>query len=136
MTKILNNDYRCNTKALIEAFILHDISKLDQSKIYEFCSLDGVGDALCKSGFMNPDNIAGLQKTDDTETKVDIAVLRIAIENNDPLFDELVKSRNREKELLELLSSKYRDAAVLNKNIAEEEYQNTVKDTIDTFINK
>lgn len=96
-----------NPNALLELFIVDEVSQLTDEKIQEFCKPGGVGETLVSEGVMKNKTLVRLSKKDDLSRRAKMAALRLAEEAGDQLWDKLVKNRIKERELIGKIVQKY-----------------------------
>ena len=115
-----------NPNQLKEAFIYDYISHKDPVKIYEFIN-SKEAKAMIEAGTITYDTLDKLsQKADDKKCGMNVAVCHVAKENNDELWDELIKARAEERRIMNELLSKYGNevSPILDK--AHEEIINSI----------
>ena len=93
--------------AVMEAFIVSEVSQLPQDKIDEFCAPGGVGEQLVQEGKLHRKTLVRLNKKDDFSRRQRLNDLQLAKEANDPLWKALVKNRIKERQLLSKIHKKY-----------------------------
>ena len=93
--------------AVMEAFIVGEVSQLPQEKINEFCAPGGVGEQLVQEGKLRRNTLVRLNKQDDFTRRKHMNALQLAKEANDPLWAKLAKNRVNERKLLNAIYKKY-----------------------------
>lgn len=121
-------------KALIESFLLDDLSRLNEVQIAEFCAPGGAGEALVEAKVLGKNTMVRLSKTDDLERRITMTAMQMARDNNDPLFEKLALNRVKEKELLQKIRGKYGMKAEKEAKIAQKEYIKTMKKVPSSFM--
>lgn len=96
-----------NPDAIIEAFIVDEVSQLPDEKIQEFCQPGGVGEQLVQEGRLKNKTFVRLSKKDDLTRRTKMGALLLAKEKNDPLYKKLVINRAKKKELVAKIMQKY-----------------------------
>lgn len=94
-------------KDVIEMLIIDEVSQLSDDKIKEFCESGGVGEQLVREGKIGRKTIVRLSKKDDWSRRRKQMAIKLARENNDPLFDKLALNRVKERDLLAKIMQKY-----------------------------
>lgn len=136
---IFSNNYEniasvSNMDALVEMFLVDDISRLNQAQLEEFCAPGGAGEALVEAKVLGKRTLVRLSKTDDLERRRTMTAMHMAKENKDPLFDQLAKNRVKEKELLSKILAKYGNRAERDAKVAQKEYIKTMKKVPASFM--
>lgn len=97
-----------NENEIIEMLIVDEVTHLgDDEKIKEFCAPGGVGEELVSEGRLTKKTIVRLSKQDDFSRRRKMMAIRLAKENNDPLYDKLTLNRVKERDLLDKIMKKY-----------------------------
>lgn len=123
------NDYGGITdqEALIEAFLIDEISRMDDEERNAFFNSDAY-QALYEAGFIKK-NIVKLTKASDLARRTMIAALNKAKELGDPLWDQLRKNRIMEKKLLAKIKEKYFNSVKLSAKKAMDSFNRLHKAT-------
>lgn len=93
--------------AIMEAYIVDEVSKLSDSKIQEFCEEGGVGEQLVHEGKLRRNTLVRLSKKDDLERRSSMMNIQLAKEANDPLWRKLQINRQKKRELIAAIDKKY-----------------------------
>lgn len=101
-----------NPDALMEMFIVDEISHLPDELIQEFCEEGGLGERLLQEGKLRSKNtLVRMSKNDDLSRRTIMACLQLAKDNNDPLWKKLVVNRQRKNDLKNKIVKKYKSKA-------------------------
>ncbi|WP_301204444.1 hypothetical protein [Bacteroides acidifaciens] len=119
---------------LVEAFLVDDMSRLNEQQLAEFCTPGGVGEALVEAGKLGKKTLVRLSKTDDLKRRSMMSAMQHAKEKGDPLFDRLALNRVKEKELLDAIYNKYRMIAEKDAKAAQKEYIKTMRTVPGSFV--
>lgn len=119
---------------LVEAFLVDDMSRLNEQQLAEFCAPGGVGDALVEAGKLGKKTMVRLSKTDDLKRRSMMSALQHAKEKGDPLFNQLALNRVKEKDLLDAIYNKYRVIAEKDAKMAQKEYIKTIRTVPGSFV--
>jgi len=118
----------CDIDALVEMFLIDDISRLNESQRQDFCKPGGIADALYEAKvFKNKKTIVRLSKQSDLERREMMAAMQLAREAKDPLWTKLHLNRIKEKELLNKISAKYGAKAKKSAIIGQKNYVKKMK---------
>lgn len=93
--------------AVMEMFILDEVSSLPDEKIQEFCKPGGVGEALVEAGKFKKNTLVRLSKKDDLSRRETMVAMQMAKEKNDPLWRKFVKKTAERNELKAAIIKKY-----------------------------
>ena len=93
--------------AVMEMFILDEVSSLPDEKIQEFCKPGGVGEALVEAGKFKRNTLVRLSKKDDLSRRETMVAMQMAKEKNDPLWRKFVKKTSERNELKAAIIKKY-----------------------------
>lgn len=92
---------------IMEMFIVDEVSRLPQDKIQEFCAPGGIGEQLVTEGKFRKNTLVRLSKQDDLERRTSMMNIQLAKENNDKLWQKLVKNRQQKREIIAAIDKKY-----------------------------
>lgn len=130
---IIDEDMNCTEEELIEStikcFIDDDMRKMTLEQLQMFMNCDEVK-ALDEAGLVSnigKKTIVKLDKSDDMERRIGMAALNIAREKNDGLYVQLMKNRQKERELLKKINKKYEGQANRVAKQAQKTYLKTHK---------
>lgn len=110
-----------NPEALLESYIYDEISKLPDERQHEFARSEQA-QAMMESGIISKKTLVRLSKADDLERRIGMAALQLAKDSDDMLFDQLMKVRMKEKELLDKINKKYAKKAIKAAKIGQKDY--------------
>lgn len=118
-----NNDFDEDLKydELLETYIYDEISKLPDEKIQEFVHSEAA-DAMMQKGLIGKRTLVRLSKADDMERRIGMAALQIAKDKDDPLWNQLAKIRERERDILDKINKKYENKARQSAKVGQKEY--------------
>lgn len=116
------NESLKDPSALIEAYIVDEVSGLSQEKIQEFCQEGGVGEQLVQEGKLRRNTLVRLSKKDDLERRTSMANIQLAKEKNDILWRKLVKNRQQKHALIDAIDKKYGSKGQRVAKQAQKEY--------------
>lgn len=118
-----NNDFDEDLKydELLETYIYDEISKLPDEKIQEFVHSEAA-DAMMQKGIIGKRTLVRLSKADDMERRIGMAALQIAKDKDDPLWNQLAKIRERERDILDKINKKYENKARQSAKVGQKEY--------------
>lgn len=95
-----------NPNELMESLIYDELSMLSEQTIQKFVKSDEAK-AMVESGLIGRKTLVRLSKRDDLERRIGMACIQMAKENDDILYDQLIKNRIKEKEILDKINAKY-----------------------------
>lgn len=110
-----------NPNELLESFIYDEISRNSDEKRQEFVNSEAA-QAMLEAGLISRKTLVRLSKNDDLERRIGMAAIQLSKENNDSLYDQLIKVRIKERELLEKINNKYANKASRVAKIGQKEY--------------
>ena len=110
-----------NPNELLESFIYDGLNKLSDDKKKEFVS-SNEATALLEKGLIGRRTLVKLSKSDDIERRIGMAAIQMAKEKNDPIYDQLIKNRIKERDLLSKINTKYSNNAIRVAKAAQKEY--------------
>lgn len=118
-----NNDFDEDLKydELLETYIYDEISKLPDEKIQEFVHSEAA-DAMMQKGLIGKRTLVRLSKADDMERRIGMAAIQIAKDKDDPLWNQLAKIRERERDILDKINKKYENKARQSAKVGQKEY--------------
>lgn len=122
-----------NPDVLQEAFIYDELShRLTEEEKADFINTEAA-DMLIREGLIGKNTLVRLSKNDDLTRRVTMASYQLAKENNDPLWDKLVKNRVMERKLIGQIRNKYSGKSSRAAKVAQKEYLKTNKITSSIF---
>ena len=110
-----------NKEEFLEQCIYDEISRLPQERIQEFVKSEQA-EVMVNEGVITKRTLVRLSKTDDLERRTGMAALQLAKDADDALFNQLVKNRIKEKELLEKIKNKYYNKATKVAKIGQKDF--------------
>ena len=110
-----------NPNELTEAFILDELSHLSDEKKEEFINSEEAK-AMIEAGLISKKTLVRLSKTDDLNRRSTMAAFQMAKENDDPLWNMLVKNRIKERELKQKIVQKYSSKAARIAKTGQKEF--------------
>lgn len=115
-----------NMTGLVEKFLYDDISRGTEQQIKEFCNSPEAAALLEKGVFKKP-TLMRLGKSDDLKRREKLTAFELAKQDKSPLWDQLVKNRKKEKELIGKIMKKYGPKASKVAKIAQKDYIKAAK---------
>lgn len=110
-----------NVNELLESYIYDELSRNSDEKRQEFVNSDQA-QAMIEAGIIGRKTLVKLSKVDDLERRIGMAAIQLSKESNDALYDQLMKVRIKERELLEKINNKYANKATRVAKIGQKEY--------------
>lgn len=110
-----------NVNELLESFIYDEISRNSDEKRKEFVNSEQA-QAMVEAGIIGRKTLVRLSKMDDLERRIGMAAIQLSKESNDSLYDQLIKVRIKERELLEKINNKYANKATRVAKMGQKEY--------------
>lgn len=104
-----------------EAYIYDELSMLSDDQKQAFVESDEAK-AMVEGGILNKKTLVRLTKKDDLSRRSTMAAFQLAKEADDPLWQQLVKNRIKERELIAKIESKYASKAEKSAKIGQKEY--------------
>jgi hypothetical protein len=95
-----------NPNALLEAFIIDEVSRMNESDRTEFMESAEL-EVLISEGVIAKNTLIRLSKEDELTRRTKVAALQISREKNDPLYAKVLKYRSLEKDALATIVRKY-----------------------------
>ncbi len=99
-----------NPGELLESYIFDELCHLTDERKQEFISSEEAT-AMVEAGLISRKTLVRLSKTDDLSRRMKMAAFQLAKDNDDMLWNQLVKNRIKERELIEKISNKYNSKA-------------------------
>lgn len=115
-----NEDLK-NPNELLEAYIADELRFAPEEKLQEFVNSPEAA-AMMEAGIITRKTLVRLSKNDDLSRRTTMAAFQLAKEADDPLWNQLVKNRVREKELISKIEQKYSSRATKAARIGQKEY--------------
>ena len=110
-----------NPNELLESFIYDELSRNSDEKRQEFVNSEHA-QAMVEAGLISRKTLVRLSKNDDLERRIGMAAIQLSKEANDSLYDQLIKVRIKERELLEKINNKYANKATRDAKIGQKDY--------------
>lgn len=117
---VMENELK-DTNELLEAYIYDELSRLSDEKREEFVQSE-YAQSMLESGLISRKTLVRLSKNDDLERRIGMAAIQLSKEHDDVLYDQLVKVRIKERELLEKINNKYANKATRVAKIGQRDY--------------
>lgn len=117
---VMENELK-DTNELLEAYIYDELSRLSDEKREEFVQSE-YAQSMLESGLISRKTLVRLSKNDDLERRIGMAAIQLSKEHDDVLYDQLVKVRIKERELLEKINNKYANKATRVAKIGQKDY--------------
>ena len=115
-----------------EAIIFETLNNLSAEKRREFIN-SPEAKAMIESGVISQDTVERLEECDTNCITLKTTVCHMAKEDNDPLWDELVECRIKERRLINELIEKYGEKA---KSISDKVEKEVVESSIPMYFRK
>ena len=127
--KTTGNSMENNLNIVTEDFMTEYNTKVFYAEAMSLCNEEReklINDPSIKSleekGLIGKHTLVRLSKVDDLERRVSMASIQMAKENNDPLYEQLIKNRIKEKKLLAAIDRKYANKATRVAKAAQKTY--------------
>lgn len=118
------NESLKNPGELLESYIFDELSHLTDEKKQEFINSDEAKE-MEEAGIIGRRTLVRLSKQDDLARRHKMAAFQLAKENDDPLWNLLVKNRIKERELINKITTKYASRATRVAKIGQKDYLKT-----------
>lgn len=115
------NESLKNPNELLEMYVIDEVSKLPDEKIKEFCE-SKEAETMIQEGIISRKTLVRLSKNDDLSRRTKMAAFQLAKENNDSLWDQLVKNRIKEKQLIAKIVQKYGNKATKAAKVGQQQF--------------
>lgn len=119
-TLVMENELK-NQEELLEAYIYDEISRLSDEKREEFVNSQEA-QGMLEAGLISRKTLVRLSKNDDLERRIGMAAIQLSKESDDALYDQLIKVRIKERELLDKINAKYANRATRVAKIGQKDY--------------
>jgi hypothetical protein len=119
-TTSINEDLK-NPNELLEMYIIDEVSKLPDERIKEFVE-SAEAKTMVEAGIISRKTLVRLSKNDDLSRRTKMAAFQLAKENNDALWDQLVKNRVKERILIQKIVARYSSKAGRAAKIGQRDY--------------
>lgn len=119
-TLVMENELK-NQEELLESYIYDEISRLSDEKRQEFVNSQEA-QGMLEAGLISRKTLVRLSKNDDLERRIGMAAIQLSKESDDALYDQLVKVRIKERELLDKINAKYANKATRVAKIGQKDY--------------
>lgn len=117
----LNEFNKAQVAAVVENFIIDDISRGDSEDIKRFCE-SAEAQVLVEKQVLKKPTLMRLSKADDQKRRTKLTAFQLAKDANDPLWAKLQKNRKQEKQLIGQIMKKYGAKAQKLAAIAQKDY--------------
>lgn len=130
-----NQDYGLDMDKLVESYLVDDLTyNYGPETIKEFCAPGGVGEALVEAKVLGKRTLVRLSKKDDLDRRQTIAAFQMARENNDPLWNKLVKVQAQRKDIIAKIKQKYAMKSQRAAVAGQKEYIKTMRKVPKSFM--
>lgn len=119
-TMVMENELK-QPEELLESYIYDEISRLSDEKRAEFVNSQEA-QGMLEAGLISRKTLVRLSKNDDLERRIGMAAIQLSKESDDVLYDQLVKVRIKERELLDKINTKYANKATRVAKIGQKDY--------------
>lgn len=119
-TIVMENELN-QPEELLESYIYDEISRLSDEKRQEFVNSQEA-QGMLEAGLISRKTLVRLSKNDDLERRIGMAAIQLSKESDDALYDQLVKVRIKERELLDKINAKYANRATRVAKIGQKDY--------------
>lgn len=119
-TLVMENELK-QPEELLESYIYDEISRLSDEKRQEFVNSQEA-QGMLEAGLISRKTLVRLSKNDDLERRIGMAAIQLSKESDDALYDQLVKVRIKERELLDKINAKYANRATRVAKIGQKDY--------------
>lgn len=119
-TIVMENELK-QPEELLESYIYDEISRLSDEKRKEFVTSQEA-QGMLEAGLISRKTLVRLSKNDDLERRIGMAAIQLSKESDDALYDQLVKVRIKERELLDKINAKYANKATRVAKIGQKDY--------------
>lgn len=119
-TLVMENELK-QPEELLESYIYDEISRLSDDKRREFVNSQEA-QGMLEAGLISRKTLVRLSKNDDLERRIGMAAIQLSKESDDALYDQLVKVRIKERELLDKINAKYANRATRVAKIGQKDY--------------
>lgn len=119
-TIVMENELK-QPEELLESYIYDEISRLSDEKRQEFVNSQEA-QGMLEAGLISRKTLVRLSKNDDLERRIGMAAIQLSKESDDALYDQLVKVRIKERELLDKINAKYANRATRVAKIGQKDY--------------
>lgn len=110
-----------NSNEVLEMFFVDDLMKGSSEQIKEFCE-SVEAQILQEKQVLKKPTMMRLSKQDDEKRRVKLMAYQLAKDNNDPLWEKLVKYTKLRKEVIAQIMKKYGPKATKMAKIAQKNY--------------
>lgn len=118
------NEELKNPNELLEAYIADELKFAPEEALKEFVN-SPEAEAMIEAGIITRKTLVRLSKNDDLSRRTTMAAFQLAKEADDPLWNQLVKNRVRERELIAKITQKYSSRATKAARIGQKSYLKT-----------
>lgn len=110
-----------NPGELLESYILDELCHLTDEKKQEFINSQEAT-AMVEAGIISRKTLIRLSRSDDLSRRMKMAAFQLAKDSDDMLWNQLVKNRMKERELIEKITNKYGSRAGKAAKIGQKDY--------------
>jgi len=110
-----------NPGELLESYIFDELCHLTDERKQEFVNSEEAA-AMVEAGIISRKTLVRLSKADDLSRRMKMASFQLAKDNDDMLWNQLVKNRIKERELIDKITTKYGSKAGKAAKIGQKKY--------------
>lgn len=121
---VLEQDLK-DPKELDRVYLFDELSRMSDAEKEEFPKTEKCA-RLMEAGLISKKTLVRLSKTDDLSRRRKMAAFQIAKERKDPLWNQLVKNRIKERQLIRAIMAKYATGAEKAARIGQKSYLKSI----------
>lgn len=110
-----------NPNELLEAYIYDELCSMTDEDKRAFVNSPEAS-AMVEAGLIQKKTLVRLTRSDDLSRRLTMACFQMAKENKDPLWDQLVKNRIKERNLIGQIKKKYASRATKTAKMGQKQY--------------
>lgn len=110
-----------NPNELLEAYIYDELCSMTDEDKQAFVNSPEAS-AMVEAGLIQKKTLVRLTRNDDLNRRLTMACFQLAKENNDPLWNQLVKNRIKERQLIAQIKKKYSSRATKTAKMGQKHY--------------
>lgn len=121
---VLEQDLK-DPKELDRVYLFDELSRMSDAQKEEFAKSERCA-RLMEAGLISKKTLVRLSKTDDLSRRRKMAAFQIAKERKDPLWNQLVKNRIKERQLIRAIMAKYATGADKAARVGQRSYLKSI----------
>lgn len=121
---VLEQDLK-DPRELDRVYLFDELSRMSDAQKEEFAKSEECA-RLMEAGLISKKTLVRLSKTDDLSRRRKMAAFQIAKERKDPLWNQLVKNRIKERQLIRAIMAKYATGAEKAARIGQKSYLKSI----------